>query len=308
MWHYNNNIDLYFLSAIFLSKRLFSKNYSQDFEEEKSYSKNPFVLVLWGLLSVWFFLLLIKICMNSSLECALLLIYPLITWILMVKFTSKKYVKCKHPNCSKPKDSDNRTIEWAPFEVLQIIKRWIFHTGEWVWFWVLLPLGFLENNDLYVNSIQTIMSGLSVAGNSFILLATLYLSKYAKELSNQAKYFGYWNRISESKASELKDLQPKSLSNEGAVIQYDGYYYVGMWEINNIHNKPGDTLTYLLYILFNSPGRTYIMLLVSQALLTLSQLLYCCFRTQFLFPTIQAGLSVFVLWYISKIKSSYNIC
>jgi len=72
------------------------------------------------------------------------------------------------------------------------------------------------------------MSGLSVAGNSFILLATLYLSKYAKELSNQAKYFGYWNRISESKASELKDLQPKSLSNEGAVIQYDGYYYVGM--------------------------------------------------------------------------------
>mmetsp|Transcript_22950 Transcript_22950/g.25476 ORF Transcript_22950/g.25476 Transcript_22950/m.25476 type:complete len:153 (-) Transcript_22950:26-484(-) len=151
------------------------------------------------------------------------------------------------------------------------------------------------------------MSGVSVAGNSFFLIATFYLSKHAKELSGQAKYFGYWNKVSEEKANELKDLQPKSLSNEGAIIQYDCCYYVGMCEINNIHNKPGDTLTYLLYLIFQNPGRAYIMLLICQSLLCLAQLLYCCLRTQFLFPMVQAGLSVFVLWYISKIKSSYNL-
>ena len=129
---------------------------------------------------------------------------------------------------------------------------------------------------VYFDMKSCLMSGLSVAGNSFFLLATFYLSKHAKELSKQAKYFGYWKKISEKEAIELKNKQPKSLSNEGAVIDYEGNYYVGMCEINNIHKKPGETLTYLLYIMFESPGRSYMMLLIYQALLCLIQLLYCC--------------------------------
>ena len=150
---------------------------------------------------------------------------------------------------------------------------------------------------VYFDLKSCLMAGVSVAGNSFFLLATLYLSKNARELSKQAKYFGYWKKISEKEANKLKDKKPKSLSNEGDVIELDGKHYVGMCQFNNIHNKPGETLTYLLYILFCSPGKTYMTLLICQALLCLVQLLYTCLRTQFLFPLIQSALSVFVLWY-----------
>jgi hypothetical protein len=37
-------------------------------------------------------------------------------------------------------------------------------------------------------------------GSAFFLLATLYLSKHAEDLKQQAHFFGYWKKISEKEA------------------------------------------------------------------------------------------------------------
>lgn len=300
MTYYNNNTDLFILSSIFLSKRLFSKYYYMtkgkgETPNEKYHSAIIFMMLV---LAVWFIMLLFKVVVNSSLECGLLLIYPLITYFLMLKFTHRNYVKCKHSRWIKLQENEKSNCECAPYEVLQIIKSCVFHSGEYIWFWVLLTLGLLENDELYVNSYQTIVSGVSVGGNSFFLLATFYLSKHARELKSAAHYFGNWIKISSQEAYGLRQINTNSRYNRGAVIEYEGCLYKGTSEMNNIHNKPNETLTWLLYILFYNPGRTYIMLLVCQTVLCVGQLMYWCVRTQFLFPTIQAGLSVFVLWYM----------
>jgi hypothetical protein len=153
--------------------------------------------------------------------------------------------------------------------VLQIFKRLVFHTGEYVWYCVLLPLGMIDNNQLYVNTYQTIMSGVSVAGNSFFLLGTYYLSKHAEGLKRQAKYLEY------RKQNPGKKGVNDSVDDLTQDVQY---------------------LNTLCSAIYSNPGRTYMMLLICQALLCFIQLLYCSFRTQFLFPMIQTGLSVFVLW------------
>lgn len=67
------------------------------------------------------------------------------------------------------------------FEIFHTVKTWVFYSGEYVWFWVLLPLGFRETNELFINSFQVIMSGVSVFGNSFFLLATFYLAKHVED-------------------------------------------------------------------------------------------------------------------------------
>lgn len=312
MSYYNNNTDLFIFSCLFLSKRMIWKYYY--FACSGILNKNwvPSIVILMFILALWFILLLIKICADTSLECALLLIYPLMTWILMFKFTSKKFVKCNHPSWVKAKEDSNTKTEWAPFEVLQIIKRWIFHSGEFVCFWVLMPIGLLETSELYVNSFQTIMSGVSVAGNSFFLLATLYLSKYSDELKSQAQYFGNWKKISKKEAANIKNSKSSTINGDETIIESDGAFYkvVDETELDGtdsentfVFQQEGASwfqrqLTYLLYIFFNNPGRTYVMLLISQTVLCLTQLLYCCLRTQFLFPMIQAGLSVFVLWFM----------
>mmetsp|Transcript_9691 Transcript_9691/g.9501 ORF Transcript_9691/g.9501 Transcript_9691/m.9501 type:complete len:159 (-) Transcript_9691:17-493(-) len=140
------------------------------------------------------------------------------------------------------------------------------------------------------------MAGVSVAENSLFLLATLYFSKYARELSKHAKYFGYWKKISEKEANKIKN-RAKNNEDTTEVIEFNNKYYVGACKVNNIHNKPGETLTYLLYVLFHSPEKTYMTLLICQSIWCLIQLLYTSMKTHFLFPLIQSGLSVFVLWY-----------
>lgn len=175
-----------------------------------------------------------------------------------------------------------------------------------------MPIGLLETSELYVNSFQTIMSGVSVAGNSFFLLATLYLSKYSDELKSQAQYFGNWKKISKKEAANIKNSKSSTINGDETIIESDGAFYkvVDETELDGtdsentfVFQQEGASwfqrqLTYLLYIFFNNPGRTYVMLLISQTVLCLTQLLYCCLRTQFLFPMIQAGLSVFVLWFM----------
>ena len=261
------------LSWIFLSKRMWCRYYTLTKNEGGNWwgSWHQTIICIMFILSVWFFMLLVKICSNWSLEWALLLMYPLITYILMLKFSSKKYVKCNHLNWVQLQGNDNLRSECAPYEVLQIIKSWIFHSGEYVWFCVLLPLGFIESNELYINSYQVIMSGVAVAGNSFFLLSTfnlIYLRKFIGERDNK-----------QTKTEKVEETEEKQGSFMSSIM--------------DIHSN--SCTSRLCTAVFENPGRTYMMLLMCQTLLCLFQLFYCCVRTQFLFPLIQAGMSVFVL-------------
>ena len=97
MSYYNNNTDLFIFSCIFLSKRMLWKYYYFASSGVLNNSWVPSIVILMLILGAWFALLLIKICAESTLESSLLLIYPLMTWVLMFKFTSNKFVKCSHP-------------------------------------------------------------------------------------------------------------------------------------------------------------------------------------------------------------------
>jgi hypothetical protein len=100
----------------------------------------PLLICVMLLLGAWFLLLLTKVCVEVSLESALLLIYPLVTYFLVLKFSLNKHTKCKHANCLRTQDQKEvkeeamKGRDCAPYEVLQIIKKCVFHSGEYVWF------------------------------------------------------------------------------------------------------------------------------------------------------------------------------
>ena len=269
---YNTNTDLYIITLLFLGKRLLWKI--------SSGPRNGGPL-FWDYTYLMFPLLL-KLFVDVSFDRFLLIFTPLVVYTFMIKTVSYD------------------RYEAAPCEVMHIVKTWIYHSTEMVWFWAFLPLGVWGNSELYVNSLSLVINCLGIWGNSFSLLSISFLDKRFDELKFQAHYLGYWKKVSEREAYQLRTIKPNSNSNKGAIIEYNGHFYKGMCESNKIlahlkhSGKPGDTPSYLLYFLFYTPEKTYLVLLIFQSVLCLVLISYAAWRTQFLYPTIDSCLSVIV--------------
>ena len=290
LFPYNKNTDLFIFSCIFMSKRMLWKFYyiTKTSWPVNSDNWNSFIVSLMVALTLWFFVLLVKMILDYDFDSWILLILPIFSYLFNLRFIQVFYPAVRYQS--------------APYEVLHIIKSCIFYSVEFVWFWVFLPLAILGGTELYVKPADIVMVCLWVWGNSFSLIATMFIDKRSDELKFQAHFLGYWKKISEQEAYTLRANKTQSLSNKDAVIEYNNWFYKGMWDVNSVHSKPGDTLAFLLYFLFYTPERSFLMVLIFQWLLCFIMMGYACVRTQFLFPTIHSGVCVIVLSFMSSKK------
>lgn len=268
---YNTNTDLYILSLLFLAKRMTWKISSGPRNGGPMLKDYTYLI----------YPLLVKLYVDVDFEDFILLLSPLVVYVFMVRSMKNE--------------------RYESYEVMQIVKTWTYHSIEMVWFWVFLPLAIWGGPELFTNPMNTIMTSLCIFSNSFWLLSTHILEKRFYELKFQAHHLGYWKKITEKEAYSLRSIKPNSNSNKGAIIEYNGSFYKGMCESNKIishikHNgKPGDMASYLLYFLFYTPERTYLILLLFHSIICLCLIAYAAWRTQYLYPTINCGLSVIVL-------------
>ena len=235
---YNKNTDLFIFSCIFISKRMLWKYYyiTRTSCPINSDNWNSIVVSLMVSLTLWFLVLLIKMMIDYDFDSWILLVLPIFSYLFNLKFIRMLYPAVRYQS--------------APYEVLHILKSWVFYSIEFVWFCVFLPIAILGGTELYVKPVDIVMVCLWVWGNSFSLIATMFIDKRSDELKFQANFLGYWKKISEKEANELRNNKNQSISNKGAVIEHNNWFYKGMCDVNSIHSKPGDTLAFLLYFLF----------------------------------------------------------
>lgn len=163
----------------------------------------------------------------------------------------------------------------------------IWSSFECGYFAGILPLGFLQHEYLSFDLLRCTLVIVYLCVNSFVLFMSNLLETSFMEIRFRLKNVGCWTRCAAPPQNALgvdkgaggkKKKRAKPLRwdghqcpySRGAVVEYNGRYYVALADKNEV--RPGRWLATIVYCLFENPSRTHTGLIMLQVGVVLSQL------------------------------------